>query len=290
MREALPGTAGNRRDCSTAVVAAQLLAVAMGVGALAAARVEEPKERGPVVITIVYDNYPADERLKTAWGFACVVQGLDETILFDTGGDGKLLLANMAKAGLKPDQIEVVVLSHIHGDHTGGLAAFLGAKAKVKVVMPSAFPSRFKRAVRQAGATVVETDGPCEVCKGAWTTGVLNRGIAEQGLYLKTPDGIVVITGCAHPGVVDLAAAARRHAKQDIYAVFGGFHMGGASARQIDEVIEGLRKLGVERAGPCHCSGDDTRRMTQAAFGDHFLLTGVGARLVFGSDRHSEQR
>ncbi len=78
------------------------------------------------MITIVYDNNLPDKRLQTAWGFACVIEGLAETILFDTGGNGKLLLSNMAAAGFNPEQIDSIVLSHIHADHTGGLHAFLG--------------------------------------------------------------------------------------------------------------------------------------------------------------------
>lgn len=91
---------------------------------------EEPKmastiEHGPndLTITDIYDNYPAQAGFTTAWGFVCVIQGTDKTILFDTGSDGAVLLANMAKAGIDPDVIDLVVLSHQHWDHTGISAA-----------------------------------------------------------------------------------------------------------------------------------------------------------------------
>ena len=241
------------------------------------------------MITVVYDNNAFDERLRTAWGFACVVQGLPETILFDTGGGGELLLANMAKAGFKPGQISRVVLSHIHGDHTGGLEAFLRANSQVKVFLPRVFPSDFKEGVRRSGAQVVETEGPHEVCEGAWTTGVLSEGIPEQGLRVTTPSGPVVITGCAHPGVVRMVNAAKRHAGSPVYTVLGGFHMGGASAREIEAVIQGLRKAGIEQVAPCHCSGDRTRELMRKGFGKGYLPSGVGARLVFGSQEPEEK-
>jgi len=233
------------------------------------------------VITIVYDNVAVDKELKTAWGFACVVEGLQETILFDTGGEGELLLANMAKAGLKPAQVRCVVLSHFHSDHTGGLDAFLKAHNKVKVFVPKAFPADFREQVGQSGAEVVETEGPCKVCDGAWTTGVLDRGIAEQGLYLKTPQGLVVVTGCAHPGVVNMAKAAGEHAKNPVRTVLGGFHMSGASPDEIAAVIRDLRELGVKRVGPSHCSGNQTRESMQEAFGPGYLNSGLGARIRF---------
>ena len=128
-----------------------------------------------IMISMVYDNYPFDERLEPAWGFSCIIQGLAQTILFDTGGNGDLLIRNMRKLQFRPEQIDVVVLSHIHADHTGGLETFLRANSKVQVYLPRAFPSGFRQDVKRLGAAVVETDGPCKVCGDAWTTGVLYR-------------------------------------------------------------------------------------------------------------------
>lgn len=271
--------------------AALLLQSAACAGeAKAPEKAEPPKGDARIVVTVLYDNNPFNDRLKTAWGFSCVVEGLPETILFDTGGEGDLLLSNMAKAGFKPEQVDPVVLCDIHGDHTGGLGAFLEKNSKVRVFLPKAFPSPFKRAARQSGANVVDTQMPCKVRDGTWTTGVLTRGIAEQALYLKTPKGIVVITGCAHPGVVNLAAAAKEHADSPVYAVLGGLHMGGASAREIRAVIRGLTGLGVQQVAPCHCSVEQTRRLMKEAFGQGYLPCGVGARLVFYGTEQNEQR
>ncbi len=82
-------------------------------------------------ITVSYDNNPYKERLTTAWGFSCVIRGTEKTILFDTGGNGSILLTNMEKLGINPKEVDLVVLSHIHGDHVGGLASFLGKRGQV---------------------------------------------------------------------------------------------------------------------------------------------------------------
>jgi len=240
-----------------------------------------PTTKGQLMITLVYDNNPFDKRLGTAWGFGCVVQGLEKTILFDTGGDGRLLLANMAKIGIDPKTVDAIVISHIHGDHAGGLDEFLAVNPDVTAYLPKAFPAGIKEATRRAGATLIETDAPTPVCKGACTTRVLGRGIKEQGLALETADGLVVVTGCAHPGVVATGAAAKEHAGRPVRAVLGGFHMGGASRGQIMTVVEGLRGLGVRQVAPCHCSGDRTRQVMKEAFGEGYLPSGVGARLEF---------
>jgi 7,8-dihydropterin-6-yl-methyl-4-(beta-D-ribofuranosyl)aminobenzene 5'-phosphate synthase len=116
---------------------------------------------------------------------------------------------------------------------------------------------------------------------------VLDGGIPEQGLYLKGPDGLIVITGCAHPGIVQMAKAAKEHADLPVYAVVGGFHMAGASRQTIQTVIEDLRRLGTRCVAPCHCSGDETRRLMKDAFGQGYLPSGVGARLVFETETDS---
>ena len=78
-----------------------------------------------LTITIVYDNNPYNEELETRWGFSCLIEGLEKTILFDVGGEGSVLLKNMEKLKIDPKKVNVIVLSHIHYDHIGGLSDFL---------------------------------------------------------------------------------------------------------------------------------------------------------------------
>jgi len=248
---------------------------------------ESPQD-DKITITVVYDNNPGDGDLEAAWGFACVIEGLPRTVLFDTGGDGRILLANMRKLDVAPGGIDAVVLSHIHGDHVGGLDAFLRQNGDVTVFLPAAFPQSFKGAVRKAAAEVVECEKAAPVCAGASTTAVLGDGIKEQGLYVRTREGTVVITGCAHPGVVRMAAAAEDDSQSPIHAVLGGFHMSGASRAEIERVIEGFRRLGVKRAGPCHCSGDRTRKMMREAYGDDYIDLNVGASVSFPKPKPQE--
>jgi 7,8-dihydropterin-6-yl-methyl-4-(beta-D-ribofuranosyl)aminobenzene 5'-phosphate synthase len=116
-----------------------------------------------ISITVVYDNNPYKEGLETSWGFSCVVAGTEKTILFDTGGDGRLLLENMSNTGVDVNSIETVALSHIHGDHTGGLEEFLKKNPKVSVYLPKSFPKRFKKKVISLGAGVIEVDKQTEI-------------------------------------------------------------------------------------------------------------------------------
>jgi len=231
-------------------------------------------------LTIVYDNNDYDPRLETKWGFSCLIEGLKKTILFDTGGDSATLLKNMKKLKIDPARIDAVVLSHIHGDHVGGLSGFLEKNSGVIVYLPRSFPKSLKDGARSIGAGVDEVSEPRELLAGVYTTGELGNGIKEQSLAIKTSKGLVVVTGCAHPGVVKIVLAARQVAAEDtIYLVIGGFHLAGAPTSRIESIVKEFRHLSVQRVGPCHCSGDETRRLFRLEYGDDYVDSGVGKRI-----------
>jgi 7,8-dihydropterin-6-yl-methyl-4-(beta-D-ribofuranosyl)aminobenzene 5'-phosphate synthase len=227
-------------------------------------------------LTIVYDNNAYDPHLRTAWGFSCLIEYQEQVVLFDTGGDSLTLLANMATLGIDPVQIEAVVLSHIHGDHTGGLSGLLPmADDDLPVFVPQSFPARFKDAVR-ARAQLVEVDGPREIGEGMYTTGEMGAGIIEQSLMVETDEGLVVITGCAHPGIVDIVRKAKALSDDEVYLVLGGFHLGGKSRKQIEGILSEFRRLGVRKVAPCHCTGEQAIRMFRQEYGEDFIQAGVG--------------
>jgi 7,8-dihydropterin-6-yl-methyl-4-(beta-D-ribofuranosyl)aminobenzene 5'-phosphate synthase len=234
-----------------------------------------------VTFTILYDNNAYDPALRTDWGFACLVETAAATVLFDTGGNGTILLGNMAELGFDPQAIDVVVLSHAHGDHTGGLAALLDTGITPTVYVPAAFPASFKADVR-ARTDLVEVTDPVEILPGIYTTGQVGSGIVEQALVAETGDGLVVVTGCAHPGVVEMVRRAKETAEGEVALVLGGFHLRDASQAQIEAIIADLRDLGVHRVAPCHCTGDVARQMFADAFGVDCTLAGVGQVFVVG--------
>ena len=230
-----------------------------------------------MAISIVYDNYLQNPSLTAAWGFACLVNCGGHFLLFDTGGDAATLLGNMGLLGLDPQQIEAVVLSHCHGDHTGGLAGLLGQVHDLTIYVLSSFPARFREQVRDAGAELVEVGEPMEIMPGVCSTGELGDGIREQALALESTEGLAIITGCAHPGIVRVVERAKAIcAGRHVYLILGGFHLGSQSGNEIERVISEFRRLGVERVAPCHCSGDRARDMFAAEYGEDCILTGVG--------------
>ena len=230
-------------------------------------------------IIVVYDNNPYKAGLATSWGFACVIRGTEKTVLFDTGGNSAVLLNNMQQLGIDPKEIDIVVLSHIHGDHVGGLNGFLKENINVMVYLPATFPMEFNKSLKRAGIKTIEVNAPVRICKGVYSTGVLGSMIKEQALMISSDQGMIVITGCAHPGIVHILQIAKKIIEDKILLVMGGFHLGAMRKPKLEEIITDFRKLGVERVGPCHCTGDLGRRMFKEEYGKDFLDVGVG-RLI----------
>ena len=229
-----------------------------------------------MVITVVYDNNPFDKEFETGWGFSCLLSGFEKTILFDTGPDGTSLLRNMQKLTIAPESIDVVVLSHIHNDHTGGLQSFLQKNPDVSVYLPKPFPEEFKNNVRAHGAKTVEVEQAFEICTNVYSTGWLGRRIKEQALAVRTNKGLVVITSCAHPGIVKIVNKAKDLLRDDIFLVMGGFHLEWTLAGKVEKIVSAFRRLNVQYAAPCHCTGQKAKGLFEKHFSEKYIDLGAG--------------
>ena len=232
-------------------------------------------EDTPITITVLYDNYIFSEGLQTDWGYSCIVEGTEKTILFDTGTNSDILFHNINKLNMNPKDVELVAISHIHGDHTGGLSVFLNENNKVTVYLPVSFPDEFDSGVEKVGAKVVSVDKPVEICKGVSLTGEMGDLIKEQSLIVETSKGLVVITGCAHPGIVGIVKKAKEVIDKEVYLVCGGFHLLSKSEDEVMEIINEFKDLGVMKVGPTHCTGDKAIELFKEAYKENFVQMGV---------------
>lgn len=232
-----------------------------------------------VLMTIVYDNHAFDGDLEMDWGFSCFIKGLEKSILFDTGKNGHILLSNMEKLRIRPEEIDLVFLSHAHKDHTGGLDILMTKNPDVEVWLPESFPSSFKDVIKKMGATVKEVDEFQKICEGAYTTGVIPGWIKEQSLMLDTEKGLIVVTGCAHTRIVKIIFTAKELLGKGVYMVLGGFHLSGFFGEEIEEIIARFRSLGVKKVGPCHCSGDKCGQIFFKEYKDEFIKIGAGKKV-----------
>jgi 7,8-dihydropterin-6-yl-methyl-4-(beta-D-ribofuranosyl)aminobenzene 5'-phosphate synthase len=245
-------------------------------------------------------------------------------ILFDTGVTPDGMVGNMRRLDIDAADIEVVVLSHGHFDHTTGLDGLvrtvgrsnlpvvvhpgLWARRRINVpgVEPVELPTLSKRALAGAGLDVVEHQEPSLLFDGSvLITGEVARTtdfeigmpfhevhqdhgwepdpliLDDQALIAHLRGaGLVVLTGCGHAGIVNIARYARRLTGVDaVHAVVGGFHLSGPGfAPVIGPTVDALADLGPQVIVPAHCTGWDASRAIATRLPDAFIQNSVGTR------------
>ncbi len=229
-------------------------------------------------IKILFDNIASDKKFLTGWGLAYLIDG---DILFDTGNKGESLLKNMENANINILDIKTVVISHDHWDHTGGLWALLKVNPKLKVYGCRDFGKKFKNKVKTLGSELIESDGFRKIKKNIYTTGSIagkyaGHYIPEQSLVLKTPKGLTVLTGCAHPGILKIIENTKQNIAGNIYLVLGGFHLKRSFKKTISKIREKFRELKIKKAAPSHCSGEKALNMFNEEYGKDFIEIKVG--------------
>ncbi len=229
----------------------------------------------PITLTVLYDNTAAASGTEADWGFSCLIRGTEKTILLDVGGRHEVLFRNLEVLKVDPKEVQVIVLSHAHPDHTGVLLPFLVRDEEAKVYSPFDWPEQY------IPSTAVRA--PLEICKNVYLTGAMGNSPVEQALVLNTEDGLVVVSGCAHTGVVSMVEKAKEMLDRPVDLVCGGFHLLNMSDAQVREVIAKLKALGVKRVGATHCTGEKQIALIREAYGTDFVPLGVGRVLEFRS-------
>lgn len=240
-----------------------------------------------VTFTILYDNYLADEGTRTEWGFACLVEGAEKTILFDTGGDPEVLMHNVRHTGTDLTVIDEIVISHNHWDHKGGLDRVMKDVSNPAVFYPYSFPFSMVRNVELAGGSVVAVNDPVELCPHVFSTGQMGDRIKEQSLIVNLSEGLVIVTGCSHQGIAEIVEHAKALFEKEVLLVFGGFHLMRHSEEQVDEIIKTFRECGVKKCGATHCTGDDQIAQFKKAFGEDYIPMGTGRKIVVSEGKIS---
>ena len=231
-----------------------------------------------MTLTTLFDNVPFAPDLRTLWGFSCLVETPERTILFDTGSSGVVLMRHMEALGKSPEAVDMLFCSHAHWDHMGGWDAAVAGNPALELVAPSTFSPRLVRDLRTMvkGVTVV-TDEGIRLAEGVYSTGMMEGDPAEQALIVESGEGIVVVTGCAHPGIVAIAERAVAMTGRPIELLMGGFHLRNAPDEAIDRVVTALDALGVRRVCPTHCSGERAFERFARVFGDRCVKGGLGS-------------
>lgn len=236
-----------------------------------------------VKITILYDNRCDNCALQEGWGFSAFIEYDGLRILFDTGGEAEALVSNVDKMSLPFKEVTHLLFSHRHWDHIAGFKEIIRKiSPETELYVPRTFPwmlvrwgsSCLKKAkVVRSFETIAPNVYSLVLRGGFW--------LYEQALILKTSEGLGIITGCAHPGIIQILKAAREHLQTDISFVLGGFHQLFSPAEQSANIVKQFQMMKVQKVAPCHCSGDHLIRQFQEAYGSNFFKIGTGTILNF---------
>jgi 7,8-dihydropterin-6-yl-methyl-4-(beta-D-ribofuranosyl)aminobenzene 5'-phosphate synthase len=304
------------------LVAASLFGLALSCCADTSAAT--PKSAAPPStprITILYDAFGKTSPMKKDWGFAALVEVNGKRILFDSGDNPDIFAQNAKAAGVDLARLDLVVISHRHGDHMGGLTHLLKLNPKVKIYAPkegfgvfgSSLPGSFYRksdalppemryfdgtppAVMNFGnawpdANFELIDKTTEVSPGLTLIALVSdapgtKELKELSLAISTPEGIVLVVGCSHPGI-DAVVAEAVKINSRIHFIAGGLHLVVAPDPMIEKVVSSLKDTWkVDWIAPGHCTGEPAFAALKEAFGDRYLYAGVGTVLELGATPH----
>jgi len=186
----------------------------------------------------------------------------------------------LEKLKINLKSIRAVVISHEHWDHVGGLQAFLQENSNVTVYVPYSFTTKAEKEILKLGANVERVKDKLQIADRIFSLGELPGSVPEQSLMVDTPEGMAIVTGCAHPGIVKIVENAKAlFPERPVFLVMGGFHLKDNAIYQVREVAERLNKLGVQKVAPSHCSGNLALKYFESKFGRNFISSGVGKRI-----------
>jgi 7,8-dihydropterin-6-yl-methyl-4-(beta-D-ribofuranosyl)aminobenzene 5'-phosphate synthase len=238
-------------------------------------------QEGETTISIVIDDARFNKDLMRGMGFGCVIITPEVNILFDSGYEstaGAVLMSNMEMMDIDPMDIDTVVISHYH--LTGGLEAFLDRNPNVTVYVPAGLGfQRYKQIVESHGAEYLELAKFTKLSENIYSTGAINSEIdriMEQTLVVDTEAGLVVVCGCAHPGIVNVLEIIKEELpNREFCLVMGGFHLENVFQKQREQVLTEFIRLGVKKVCPCHCSGP-FREIARRAYEKNYIEGGSG--------------
>ena len=269
----------------------------------------------PSRVTILYDSFGKNPALTMDWGFAALIEYGGKRILFDTGGNADIFAHNVSVKNVDLTRLDFVVMSHRHGDHMGGLAHLLKVNPHVRIYAPKdrsgvygddvpsstwyrrdpSLPAE-QRYYRGTPPEIIHMgaawpnanfwliDKNTEIAPGVHLIALVSDQpgtleVHELSLAIRTPDGLLLVVGCSHPGIeriLQSAVAIDPH----IHIIAGGFHLIMTSDADVEKLVSGLHdKYKVEYVAPGHCTGEPAFAALKKAFGDHFVYAGLGTTL-----------
>ncbi len=279
---------------------------------------------GNMKITVLVENTAKGRNVYGEHGLAYLIEAGGKKILFDAG-QTDLVVKNALAMGIDLSNLDSIILSHGHYDHTGGLSAVLDQLAgDVEIYLhPAAIGPKYKLTPDRESVDIGMSDKAIESIKTArhisgcnWVerpttvaevltvTGQVPRNTDfedtggafyidadckekdimadDQSLFFDSSDGVVVVLGCCHSGIVNtLDYIAELAGSDKIYAVIGGMHLLRAKEARLEKTMTAFKKYDVQMIGPMHCTGMKAVARFWNTFGDKCVECKVGSKFEF---------
>lgn len=304
------------------VASLSAFALALAASTLNRAAIAQPTP-ARLQITVLYDAFGRNAAMHKDWGYAALIEYGGKRILFDTGNNPDILAENARAKGIDLTRLDSVVMSHRHGDHMGGLSYVLRVNPKVPIYAPKegfgvyggdlpgsfyrqdaslppdrryfdgAPPAILRFGSAWPGANVHLIDKDTEMAPGIHLLTLVSDKpgtleLREVSLAINTPDGLIIVVGCSHPGIdriAELATSINPH----IHFIVGGLHMVTASDADVDKMVTALHdRFKVDYIAPGHCTGEPAFTALRKAFGAHYLYAGLGQTVQLSGSREAD--
>lgn len=246
--------------------------------------ISAPLSLEAIRVIMIYNNIGHVDKLESKWGLSMWIENNEAAILFDTGGDPSILMSNLQNSEINLEKLSTIVISHKHWDHVNGLPEILQKTNKtLSVYVPKVDLETIR--IKESKAKWIGVNDPVFINEHLWSTGQM-RGmtpygeIFEQSILITKDRFMYLITGCSHPGIVEIVERVKKyHPSKTLEFIIGGFHLLWHSAQDVKDISMKLKNLHVKNIAPSHCTGEQAMDIFKYEWEKHYIDFNIGHRM-----------